>query len=159
MESPLERESASLTRSPGGFVTTNQVISNSHEPMDCSPPGSSVHGISQVRMLERVTISFSRGSSWLRDQMHISCISAWADGFLVLHIKLMFLAMYSFLNMAGSFWQSFRNRLIVVIETHWSRNWLNVSLKNPHDIFLWNKMYLGLGISFLVTSSLISQLW
>ena len=30
--------------------------------MDCSPPGSSVHGISQARILERVAIPFSRGS-------------------------------------------------------------------------------------------------
>ena len=36
-------------------------------PMDCSPPGSSVHGISQARMLEWVAISFSRGSSRTRD--------------------------------------------------------------------------------------------
>ena len=35
--------------------------------MDCSPPGSSVHGISQARMLEWVAISFSRGSSQPRD--------------------------------------------------------------------------------------------
>ena len=34
------------------------------DPMDCSPPGSSVHGISQARTLEWVAISFSRGSSW-----------------------------------------------------------------------------------------------
>ena len=33
------------------------------EPVDCSPPGSSVHGILQARILEWVTISFSRGSS------------------------------------------------------------------------------------------------
>ena len=32
-------------------------------PMDCSPPGSSVHGIFQVRILEWVAVSFSRGSS------------------------------------------------------------------------------------------------
>ena len=31
--------------------------------MDCSPPGSSVHGISQAKLLEQVAISFSRGSS------------------------------------------------------------------------------------------------
>ena len=36
------------------------------EPMDCSPPDSSVHGISQARILEWDAISFSRGSS--RDQ-------------------------------------------------------------------------------------------
>ena len=36
-------------------------------PMDCSPPGSSVHGILQGRILEWVAMSFSRGSSQLRD--------------------------------------------------------------------------------------------
>ena len=38
------------------------------DPTDCSPPGSSVHGILQARILEWVAISFSRGSSWLRDR-------------------------------------------------------------------------------------------
>ena len=33
------------------------------DPLDCSPPGSSVHWISQARILEWVAISFSRGSS------------------------------------------------------------------------------------------------
>ena len=43
-------------------------------PMDCSPPGSSVHGISQARLeMEWVAISFSRGSSQLRDQTCVSC--------------------------------------------------------------------------------------
>ena len=32
------------------------------DPMDCSPPGSSIHGVSQARILEWVAISFSRGS-------------------------------------------------------------------------------------------------
>ena len=41
-------------------------------PMDCSPPGSSVHGISQERILECVTIPFSRGSSWQRDPTQVS---------------------------------------------------------------------------------------
>ena len=36
-------------------------------PMDCSPPGSSVHGILQARILEWVDISFSRGFSQQRD--------------------------------------------------------------------------------------------
>ena len=40
--------------------------------MDCSPLGFFVHGISQTRILEKVAISFSRGSSWPRDQIHIS---------------------------------------------------------------------------------------
>ena len=37
------------------------------DPMDCSPPGSSVHGIFQARILEWVAIFFSRVSSWPRD--------------------------------------------------------------------------------------------
>ena len=37
------------------------------DPMDCNPPGSFVHGISQARILEWVAISSSRGSSQLRD--------------------------------------------------------------------------------------------
>ena len=42
-------------------------------PIYCSLPGSSVCGISQARILEWVAISFSRGSSWPRDQTHVSC--------------------------------------------------------------------------------------
>ena len=42
------------------------------DPMDCSPPGSAVCGIFQARILEWVAISSSRGSSWPRDQTHIS---------------------------------------------------------------------------------------
>ena len=43
--------------------------------MDCGPPGSSVHGTFQARTLERVTTSYSRGSSWPRNQSHISWVS------------------------------------------------------------------------------------
>ena len=45
------------------------------DPMDYSPPGSSVHGISQARILEWVAISFFKGSSQLRDQTHVSCLA------------------------------------------------------------------------------------
>ena len=44
-------------------------------PPDHGLPGFSIHGISQVRILEWVVISSSRRSSWLRDQTPISCIS------------------------------------------------------------------------------------
>ena len=44
-------------------------------PMDCSPPGSSVHGILQARILEWVAISFSRGSSQPRDRTQVSRIA------------------------------------------------------------------------------------
>ena len=43
------------------------------DPVDCSLPGSSVHGIFQARILEWVAISFSRGSSRPRDRTLVSC--------------------------------------------------------------------------------------
>ena len=45
------------------------------DPMDCRPAGSSVHGISQARILEWVVISFSRGPSQPRDQTRVSCLA------------------------------------------------------------------------------------
>ena len=45
------------------------------DPMDCSPPGSSVHGISQARIPEWVAISFSRGFSRPQDQTRVSRIA------------------------------------------------------------------------------------
>ena len=44
-------------------------------PMDCSLPGSSVHGIFQARILEWLAISFSRESSWPRDRTWVSRIA------------------------------------------------------------------------------------
>ena len=44
-------------------------------PMDCSLPVYSAHGISEARILEWIAISFARGSSWLRDQNHIFCLA------------------------------------------------------------------------------------
>ena len=42
-------------------------------PVDCSPSGSFVHGIFQVRILEQAAISYSRGSSRPRDWTHVFC--------------------------------------------------------------------------------------
>ena len=50
------------------------VSSSFATPMGCSPPGSSVHGILQARILVWVAICFSRGSSWPRDQTWIYII-------------------------------------------------------------------------------------
>ena len=49
------------------------------DPMDCSPPGASVHGILQARILESVAILFSRGSSWPRDWTWAFCIAGTLD--------------------------------------------------------------------------------
>ena len=66
-------------------VLVIQSSPNICDPMDGSPSGSSVHGILQVRILEWVAISFSRGSFLLRDWTFVSCIAggffiAWAIG-------------------------------------------------------------------------------
>ena len=46
---------------------SHSVVSDSYYPMDCSPPGSSVHGTLQARILKWIAIPFSRGSSRPRD--------------------------------------------------------------------------------------------
>ena len=50
------------------------------DPVACSPPGSSVHGILQARILERAVNLFSRRSSWPRDQNCISFVSCIVGG-------------------------------------------------------------------------------
>ena len=71
------------------------------DPMDCSPPGSSVHKIFQARILEWVTISFSKGSSQPRDRTRVSCTAGrfftnwatreapWDDGHFINKINLL----------------------------------------------------------------------
>ena len=67
-------------------VFSHSVMSNSYQPYgNCSPPGSSVHGILQARILEWVDISFFRRSSRPRDQTWVSHIAGrhfnlWAIG-------------------------------------------------------------------------------
>ena len=52
------------------------------DPMDCSPPGSSVHGILQARLLEWVAIPFCRGSSPPSQQLNPSVLHWQADSLL-----------------------------------------------------------------------------
>ena len=63
-----------LTTGPRGEGEVAQSCLTVCNPMDCSLPGFSVHGILQARILEWVTISFSRGSSQPRDRTQVSCI-------------------------------------------------------------------------------------
>ena len=62
-----------------GYFTLTALVAQSYptlcNPMDCSPPGSSVHEIFQAKILEWVAISFSRGSSQLRDRTRVFCIA------------------------------------------------------------------------------------
>ena len=52
-------------------------------PVDCSLPGSSVHGILQVRILEWVAMPSSKGSSQPKYQTHIFCIFSSTSGFFI----------------------------------------------------------------------------
>ena len=66
------------------------------DPMDYSLPGSSVHGVLQVRILEGVAISFPRESSLPSDQTWVSCIQV----ILFFHLFIYFLNFILFLNFA-----------------------------------------------------------
>ena len=69
-------EQRSLVRSrPWGRKESDTTEATSHGCMDCSLPGSSVHGVLQARILKWVAISFGRGSFQPRDQNHVSCIA------------------------------------------------------------------------------------
>ena len=57
------------------FAKSLQSCQTLCDPMDCSPPGSSVHGVLQARILEWVAVPSSRGSSWPRDRTHVSWVS------------------------------------------------------------------------------------
>ena len=71
-------------RSAAAAAASLQLCLTLCEPMDRGPPGSSVHGILQARILEWVAIPSSRGSSWPRDWTRISVSPALADRFLPL---------------------------------------------------------------------------
>ena len=57
-----------------GCMLSLQSCATLCNPMDCSPPGFSVHGIFQARLLEWVAVPSSRGSSWPRHWTRISYI-------------------------------------------------------------------------------------
>ena len=59
------------------LLFSRSFMSTLYDPMDCTLPGSSAHGILQARVLEWVAISFSRGSSQPRDRTHVSWIDGW----------------------------------------------------------------------------------
>ena len=56
-------------------VKVTQLCPTLCNPMDCNPPGSSVHGILQTGILKWIAISFSKGSSRPRDRTWVSCIA------------------------------------------------------------------------------------
>ena len=72
---PSDPRFEKLTRAHSQFVSQVVIVVESlchirpfYDPVDCSPPGSSVHGVVKARILEWVAISFSRGSSQPRNR-------------------------------------------------------------------------------------------
>ena len=77
---PRFNPGAERVLSGAGRESVNALVAQSRltlcDPMECSLPGSSVHGIFQAKVLERVAISFSRGSSQSRDRTLVSRIAS-----------------------------------------------------------------------------------
>ena len=67
-------EQKEQAQKPGSSCLVAKLCLTLCNPMDCNLPGSSVHRISQARVLQWVSISSSRGSSWPRDRSHVFCI-------------------------------------------------------------------------------------
>ena len=81
------------------------------DPMDCSPPDSSVHGILQSRILEWVAILFSRGSSQPRDWTEVSTIAGrfftdWAtrEAYIALAMVLSLILQFSSVQLLSCVW-------------------------------------------------------
>ena len=80
--------------------------------MDCSLPGSSVHGIFQTIELEWIAISFSRGSSQPRDRTRVShivdrCLTIWATREVLLIVEVIpNLQIHCFRSVCKSVWKS-----------------------------------------------------
>ena len=66
---------ATITFKPPSSLLVAQSCRTLCHLMDSSPPGSSVHGFLQARILEMVDVPFSRGSSWPRDWTWVSCFA------------------------------------------------------------------------------------
>ena len=78
------------------------------DPMDCGPPGCSVHGTLQARILEWVAMPSSRGSSRPRDRNRVSYVSCMGRQVLAVLLKCCEKQLYLVLSSAaiqGKFWQ------------------------------------------------------
>ena len=92
------------------------------------PAGSSVHGILEARILEWVAISFSRGSSWLRDQTKVSCTAGRFFTILAMREALFFyllIFLYAPTNSLKSFHTSRHQRpsAVFFVGHHWHFAW------------------------------------
>ena len=108
------------------------------DPVNFSPPGSSVHGVLQARILEWVAISFSRGSSWSR-------IQGWNPG--LLHCRQILYHLSP---------QRRPSKGIHNVNRSWSFHCLNLDLPLPHlgKLFsLSGLVYCSVHLSYLTSKS------
>ena len=110
--------------------------------MDCSTPGSSVHGISQARTLEWVAISFSRVSSWLRDLTGIFCLgrgilyhwATWEAQVAVASLQLLPLSSHGVFSVSQfsprikyqSYWIRVYSKELILSELHLQRSYSQI---------------------------------
>ena len=84
----LQPKGGQCDQLPGVFPNCKKTFPQScptpYDPLGCSPPGSSVHGIFQARILEWVAISSSRRSSWPKDQTQVPLSPALQEDSLLL---------------------------------------------------------------------------
>ena len=109
-------------------------------PMDFSPPGSSVHGIFQARILEQVAISFPRESFWARYQTFICCISCIGKQALFQLSYQIFWVIYNAFNI--------KLKLIMEIKI----KFINYRQKNSEQIFYTSNTYVYRTITIDTTS-------
>ena len=101
--------------------------------MDCSLPGSSVHGVFQARVLEWVFMPSSRGSSWPRDQ---ACISYVSCRLVLYHLCHLGIPEYNWLSV-NVYWVN-----------QWTKEWK--VLGNQAVFQLWNFPHISLVILFMI---------
>ena len=117
-------------------------------PVDHSPPGSSIHGISQERTLEWAVISFFRGSSQPKDQTCISCIGRQV----LYHRTSREAKIFTIWSSRKNFcWSLFCSIIVVIVKV----------LDSSTHIFLWRygERLLGIVCSVFSWVSLVSGLW
>ena len=106
------------------------------DPMDCSSPGSSVHGLLQARILQQVAIPFSRESSQPRDWAHISRIGRW----ILYHWATREAHMH--VHMKG-----WRGGLIILKHSCSFEKWVFILLTSQREIYVFISLEMSLSIS------------
>ena len=122
------------------------------DPMDCSLPGSSLHGILQARILEWVAISFSRGSSQPRESTGASCIASgfftdWAITEARILGLLLFKSLFFFFNRINLYTSTFfwiKVKTLVFITAEYCL------FKNLHVIILALKDFFWLHLHYIL---------